>query len=138
MKYKIIYKTNEFYFEAEASNEQERKEAVKGLIYAVKDLTDSNLLNPNTERVPILDQKQEIQNPQLNSLGNNQNTERVPILDQKQGIQEQPVIEYASEGQKKYMAKLGIEFDETTTKIEAIDLINGYKIAHGIPVGKRI
>ena len=112
MKYKIIYKTNEFYFEAEASNEQERKEAVKGLIYAVKDLTDSNLLNPNTERVPI--------------------------LDQKQGIQEQPVVEYASEGQKKYMAKLGIEFDETTTKIEAIDLINGYKIAHGIPVGKRI
>lgn len=42
--------------------------------------------------------------------------------------------ELASEGQKKYMDKLGIDYDENTTKIEAIDLINDYKRANNIPV----
>ena len=43
-------------------------------------------------------------------------------------------IEYASEGQKAYMDKLGIEYNDKTTKIEAIDLINEWKVAHNIPI----
>ena len=114
MKYKIIYQTAGFYFEAEAVNEQERKEVVKGLIYTTKDLGEANLLGyiETPESEPVCYQEQEVQ-------------------------EQQPMVEYATEGQKKYMAKLGIAFNETTTKIEAIDLINAYKIAHGIPVGKK-
>lgn len=43
-------------------------------------------------------------------------------------------IEYASEGQKRYMDKLGIAYTNETTKYEAIDLINAWKIAHNIPI----
>lgn len=43
-------------------------------------------------------------------------------------------IEYATEGQKAYMDKLGIEYNDKTTKIEAIDLINEWKTAHNIPI----
>ena len=32
------------------------------------------------------------------------------------------------------MDKLGIEYDEMTSKYEAIDLINNYKRAHNIPI----
>jgi len=42
--------------------------------------------------------------------------------------------ELASDGQKKYMDKLGIKYTDKTTKIEAIDLINEYKKAHNIPI----
>lgn len=45
-----------------------------------------------------------------------------------------PVVEYASEGQIRYMEKLGINFPDNCTKIQAIDLINEYKIAHNIPI----
>lgn len=120
MKYRIIYQTAGFYFEAEAVNEQERKEVVKGLIYTTKDLGEASLLGyPQTcQSVP-------------------ENYENEDVNNELQA-QEQPQVEYATEGQKKYMTKLGIAFTETTTKIEAIDLINEYKVAHGIPLGKKI
>lgn len=40
----------------------------------------------------------------------------------------------ASEAQKKYMDKLNIQYDDTTTKGQAIDLINEWKVKHNIPV----
>ena len=114
MKYRIVYQTKELYFEAEAVNEQERKDIVKGLIYTATDLTNSKLIN-NTFNNNYVDQNEIVQ----------------------EDVQPQQTIEYASESQKKYMAKLGIPFNENTTKIEAIDLINNYKIVHGIPLNKK-
>lgn len=116
MKYKIIYQAPGLYFEAEAVNEQERKEIVKGLLYTTKDLTDANLLGyyETCQSVPENDVSEDIN-------------------DEPQ-VQQEPTVEYATENQKKYMAKLGIPFSDGTTKIEAMDLIKQYKIVHGIPL----
>jgi len=119
MKIKMIYQIGAFYYEAECLNEQERKEAIKGLIYATKDLYEVNLLSqPQTiESEPVCYEEQGVSSPVM--------------------VEEQAPIEYATEGQKKYMAKLGIAFTDETTKIEAIDLINAWKTAHNIPIGKK-
>ena len=119
MKYKIIYQNMGFYFEGDADNEKERKELVKGLIYATKDLVDNKLLTyPQTfESGPVCYANEDVSEP-------------APV-------EEEPQIEYATEGQRRYMAKLGIPFTDETTKIEAIDLINAYKTAHGIPLRKK-
>ena len=112
MKIKMIYQIGAFYYEAECLNEQERKDAIKGLIYSTKDLIEGNLLCPL------------------------QTSESAPVCYQE--TESAPVVEYASEGQKAYMTKLGINFTDETTKIEAIDLINAYKTAHGIPLGNNL
>lgn len=111
MKIKMIYQIGAFYYEAEVENEEERKEAIKGLIYATEDLKDKGLLAP-------------VQMPQS-----------VPENIPNKAVSNQP--ELASEGQIRYMEKLGIEYPQNCTKIEAIDLINQYKIAHNIPVKGR-
>lgn len=116
MKYKIIYQAAGLYFEAEAVNEQERKEIVKGLLYTTKDLAEANLLG-------YYETSQ--------SVAENYDSEGINNEPQ---VQEEPVIEYATPGQKNYMIKLGIPFNDYTTKIEAMDLIKQYKIVHGIPV----
>lgn len=118
MKIKFIYQNGPFYYEAECLNEQERKEAIKGLVYATKDLVEGKLL------------------------GMIETFEDEPVCDEKRVILEQPMEkvevreELATEGQRKYMTKLGIRYTDETTKIQAIDLINNYKIAHNIPVGQ--
>lgn len=110
MKIKFVYQNGPFYYEAECLNEQERKEAIKGLIYATKDLAEVNMI------------------------GYAETSQDEPVSYQEQEVLEEPTVEYASDGQKKYMAKLGIPFNDSTTKIEAMDLIKQYKIVHGIPV----
>lgn len=115
MKIKLSYQiSNIFYYEAECLNEQERKEAVKGLIYATKDLEEAKLLEhiETSRAFTVCEQNEEVLNDQM-------------------------PIEYATEGQKKYMAKLNIPFTEETTKIEAIDLINAWKLEHGVPLTKK-
>ena len=114
MKYKIIYQIEGLYFEIEANGEAERKEAIKGIIYSMKDLNEAGVINS-----PITDKS---------------NKETV-LKENPINIEENPV-ELASEGQKNYMKKLGIVFNENTTKIQAIDLINNYKIAHGIAINQ--
>ena len=121
MKIKMIYQIGAFYYEAECLNEQERKEAIKGLIYATKDLNEAYLLgNPQTsESVAVSDNYDDVED----------NSQPAP----------QPVVEYATPGQRDYMTKLGIPFNDYTTKIEAIDMINNWKTQHGIPInGKKI
>jgi len=112
MKIKFVYQNGPFYYEAECVNEQERKDAIKGLLYATKDLYEGNLL------------------------GGYQTCQSVAENYENEDIREepQPQIEYATEGQKKYMLKLGIPFTEQTSKVEAMDLIKQYKIKHGIPL----
>ena len=44
-----------------------------------------------------------------------------------------PKVELATEGQKNYMDKVGLEYDETTTKIEAMDIIAAWKEENNIP-----
>lgn len=113
MKYKIIYQNGPFYFEAEALNESERKEAIKGLIYATKDLNEAKILNDvkTSNYEPRNDVSGEINSAEIT-----------------------PVVEYASEGQIRYMNKLNIAIPENCTKIQAIDLINQWKIEHNIPI----
>lgn len=53
-------------------------------------------------------------------------------------VQQEEIIEYATDGQKKYMDQLGIQYNDETTKTEAIQLINQWKIANGVPItGKK-
>ena len=115
MKIKMIYQIGAFYYEAECVNEQERKEAIKGLLYATKDLGDNGLL------------------------GTPQTWQNEPPMAQTEASYEEPkpAEEPASESQKAYMWKLGIQFPENITKIQAIDLINEYKVANGIPIRKK-
>ena len=123
MKYKIVYQIGCFYFEAEAENEQERKDAIKGLIYATKDLADKGLLStPKT----MPGEARNIENG---------HDEEMPS--QEEEPQSREIIEYATEGQKKYMDKLGIKYTSKTTKIEAIDLINDWKVKNGVPLYKK-
>ena len=57
-------------------------------------------------------------------------------IDDSKGIEEifTPQEPLASDAQKKYMTKLGITYTDMTTKIEAIDAINKWKIEHNIPL----
>lgn len=109
MKYKIIYQTGPFYFEAEANSENERKEAIKGLIYATKDLEDNKLLSPTqtSQSVPVCYQNEQVLNEQT------------------------PQVQLATEKQKAFMNKLGIYWDEHTTMVEAADAIKAWKSSHG-------
>lgn len=115
MKIKFIYQNGPFYYEAECVNEQERKEAIKGLLYATKDLTDNHLISycETSQSGQVCYPEEDVCN------------------------EPQPQVEYATEGQKQYMHKLGIQYTDYTTKIEAIDLINAWKTAHNIPIGKK-
>ena len=107
MKIKIIYQVPSFYYEAECSGETERKEAVKGLMYTLKDLDEH--FNPQNY------QEQPAQQPQY----------------QDQNQYQQPQVEYATQKQKDTMRKFGIIFTNETTKQEAIKLISDYRIARG-------
>ena len=112
MDFKIVL-NGPVYIEAVAHSEEERKNIVKGIIYTMKDLTEANIIN-----VP-------------QTLVYEAENEENRHIDEPETMKP---VEYASDGQRRYMTKLGIPFTETTTKIEAIDLINEWKVAHGVPV----
>ena len=46
--------------------------------------------------------------------------------------------ELATDGQKRYMHKIGVKYTDETTKIEAIDLINEWKRKQGIKVDEEL
>lgn len=116
MNFKFTIKHELANFEIEVANEGERKEAMKMFKYTLKDIKEGlSLVQSGTVT-------------ETNTPANN--VQSVPEV-----ANNEP--EMATDGQKKYMDKLGIKYDEKTTKIEAIDLINEYKIAHGIPIGTR-
>lgn len=48
--------------------------------------------------------------------------------------EETQLLPLASDKQKAYMDKLGLSYPENCTKIDAINIINDYKRANGIPV----
>ena len=112
MKYKIIYQTGPFYFEAEANSENERKEAIKGIIYATKDLLDNNLLHPEQtlQSVPVCYQETDVSN------------------------QEPEPVQLATDKQKRFMDKLGIQYASDITMVEASDYIRQWKAQNGYKV----
>lgn len=107
MKIKFVYNVPGIYYEAECSSETERKEAVKGLLYTLKDLDDHFNKSVCAEQ------------PQY------QNDQQY----QDQNQYQQPQVEYATPKQKEVMKKFGIIFTNETTKQEAIKLISDYRIA---------
>ena len=56
-------------------------------------------------------------------------TETTPTIEPEVQVQ----IDPASDGQLKYMKKLGLQIQENCSKAQAIRIINHYKIKHGIP-----
>ena len=111
MKYTIKYQRDELTIVAEVENESERKEAIKGIIYAAKDLYGNNLLS-----TPVSVQDE-------------------PVLNNSEAIKaEEPKEKMATEKQKAFMDKLGINWKEYKTMVEAADLIKSWKIAHGYNV----
>ena len=113
MEFKIIFTNDKnIRMEAICNDENERKDAVKMIKLTLADLNSKEV----EKSVEIYSKKK--------SDNNNETT-----------VQPSPSgDEPASEGQKRYMDKLGIEYDEMTSKYEAIDLINNYKRAHNIPI----
>jgi len=106
MKYKIIY-NGPLYIEVEADNEDERKEAIKGIMYSIDTFTK------NTDE-------------QGNYVPKSKNAKR--------SIQTAPEADVlASDRQIGYMCTLGITVPENCTKKQAIALIHQYKRDHGIP-----
>jgi len=110
MELKITYGNGKnLKLEATFTTEEERRDAVKMIKKTLVDLGDKDV-----QKSMEIYQKAAEQNYKEN--------------------EEEKTIEYASEGQKRYMDKLGIQYNEKTTKIEAIDLINQWKIAHDVPI----
>lgn len=115
MEFKIIFTNDKnIRMEAICIDEKERKEAIKMIKLTLADLNAKEV-----EKSVEIYSKKKSDNEEI----------------QFQQVQQSPSgDEPASEGQKRYMDKLGIEYDETTSKYEAIDMINDYKRAHNIPI----
>ena len=107
MKYKIIYSENPLYIEVEANGEQERKDALNGIIFTLQDYY-KKMGYP--------------QSPQINT----QIVQETKV--QPQQKQEEP----ATEGQIRLMIKWKIDFPDGCTKRQACNLIHQYKRDHGM------
>lgn len=119
MEFKIIFTNDKnIRMEAICKDENERKDAVKMIKLTLADL-DSKEVEKSVE----IYSKKKSDNNEKKTDNNEKTIQPSPSGD-----------EPASEGQKRYMDKLGIEYNEMTSKYEAIDLINNYKRAHNIPI----
>lgn len=112
MNFNISVNLNGVIINGFADTEEARKELIKGIKFTIKDLKEEM---PYLTSTPV----------------------ETKVLTEKEEIKEEPKIDYATDGQIKYMNKLGIIIPEGCTKIQAIDLINEWKVAHNIPVGKQ-
>lgn len=130
MKVKFNYKNLEFEFEAESLEDLfAQSTLVKSTIFAMSDEEIEQSLEIY---------KNKAQNSSSNNVSKSDNKNICPedkntTEDQKQAKNEEPEVveELMTEGQKGYMDKLGIPYDETLTKKEAIIRINDFKRAHG-------
>ena len=118
MKYKIIYSENPLYIEVEANGEQERKDALNGIIFTLQDFykkmgypQSQQIYQNNTQIVPETKVQEEV----------DKNI-------QPQQKQEEP----ATEGQIRLMIKWKINFPDNCTKRQACNLIHQFKRDHGM------
>lgn len=118
MKYKIIY-NGLLYIEAEADNEEERKEVIKGIMYSIDTFTkntdgEGNYIPKSKSARKTIQTAQE------------SNVYEVP----DKNIQASESL--ATDGQIRLMNKWKIDYPDGCTKREACNLIHQYKRDHGM------
>ena len=122
MKFTFTHK--DMTFEAEFQNVKEKNEIIKLIKYTIRDvdkmiddLDNSGELKvcPETSKTAQMADESEVDN-------------KISMLPP----------EPATDGQKRYMDKIGVKYTDETTKIEAIDLINEWKRKQGIKVDEEL
>ena len=122
MKFKFTH--NDMTFESDFSTVKEKNELIKLIKYTIRDV--DKMLNdldnsgehevcPETSKTAQMADESEVDN-------------KISMLPP----------EPATDGQKKYMDKIGVKYTDETTKIEAIDLINEWKRKQGIKVDEEL
>ena len=127
----LIYNNNGLYRQAEITTEEEFKQVKNWMSYIIKDLGGSSI------KASKKDTRDIAKTPQSATVYTQQYDEPEPVYpDAEEYNNDRPVVELASDGQRRYMDKLGIPWNERTTKQEAIKLLDDYKRAHGM-IGRR-
>ena len=122
MKFKFTH--NDMTFESDFSTVKEKNELIKLIKYTIRDV--DKMLNdldnsgehevcPETSKTAQMADESEVDN-------------KISMLPP----------EPATDGQKRYMDKIGVKYTDETTKIEAIDLINEWKRKQGIKVDEEL
>lgn len=122
---KIIYKSENLYIEGIATSEEERREAVKQIKMTLMDLSQEEI----NKTIKKIKDKKNLQEPLPFTPA-----QAPRVQTPAESTQTAQITELASEGQKRYMDNLNLQYDPNITKIEAIRLINEWKINNGIPV----
>ena len=122
MKFKFTH--NDMTFEADIQCVKEKNEIIKLIKYTIRDIDKmlDDLDNygehevcPETSKTAQMADESEVDN-------------KISMLPP----------EPATDGQKRYMDKIGVKYTDETTKIEAIDLINEWKRKQGIKVDEEL
>ena len=122
MKFTFTHK--DMTFEANMQSVKEKNEIIKLIKYTIRDV--DKMLNdldnsgehevcPETSKTAQMADESEVDN-------------KISMLPP----------EPATDGQKRYMDKIGVKYTDETTKIEAIDLINEWKRKQGIKVDEEL
>ena len=121
---KFTFTHNDMTFEADIQSVKEKNEIIKLIKYTIRDINKmlDDLDNygehevcPETSKTAQMADENEVDN-------------KISMLPP----------ELATDGQKRYMDKIGVKYTDETTKIEAIDLINEWKRKQGIKVDEEL
>ena len=121
---KFTFTHNDMTFEADIQCVKEKNEIIKLIKYTIRDIDKmlDDLDNygehevcPETSKTAQMADESEVDN-------------KISMLPP----------EPATDGQKRYMDKIGVKYTDETTKIEAIDLINEWKRKQGIKVDEEL
>lgn len=113
------------------ANEEERKAALREIKNLCKYFDEMNKpAQPIQEEMP--EEPEPVYDTEMDDAPVYQCCPSVPLKKTKK-----PVLEFASEKQKAYMKKLGIEVPLGCTREESRELIKQYKIAHGWRVDEK-
>lgn len=107
---KLVYNYSGYHFEAEWTDESERKEILKQIKYTIKDIQE-------------VIKKENIEKKETEEIKENK----------KEKTAEGDYTAYASDKQKALMARWGIEYNDNITMKEACDKITEYKKLNKIP-----
>lgn len=121
---KFTFTHNNMTFETDVQSVKEKNEIIKLIKYTIRDINKmlDDLDNygehevcPETSKTAQMADESEVDN-------------KISMLPP----------ELATDGQKRYMDKIGVKYTDETTKIEAIDLINEWKRKQGIKVDEEL
>ena len=122
MKFKFTH--NDMTFESDFSTVKEKNELIKLIKYTIRDVDKMlNDLDNSGEREVCPETSKTAQMADESEVDN-----KISMLPP----------EPATDGQKRYMDKIGVKYTDETTKIEAIDLINEWKRKQGIKVDEEL